>query len=384
MNTELKRLKELIVITLKKDADSDTLKLLAEEAKALPDAITANIFGLTDYAIRQYICWHLDMLVKEADLLYKCCLKQPRLMIKKILVIILNLLETLNRMFPEHAVNSIPLPLILYQKEAARFKLLCAGLVERFQKHDVDRELSRIALFPLSNFLQKTGMPHRYCDYLYLVKFIPILNTLDLTKKGTTAVGDLLCARLVTVNYNSIALMDYYTGKVSQALDQASSRQEREQLLQRMRKWLKQVTVMSGVTYDPYFPNIKESLLDWADQEMEALALLDVSANSGEPEKELEKLEISVGVLAYLTRLSVTHGIRKAKPKTEIAEQVINTYSTKQTGRISKGSFINCYKALRTGVARALRKILRAMLDDVDYFIREGVVRETTVKTDKS
>jgi hypothetical protein len=384
MKEELNTLKNLVSTLARNEGRPETIQSLTAEAKALPDTITANIFALSsDYQVRQYICWHLDMLVKEADLLYKCCARHPSRVLKKALVVILNLLKKLNQMFPEHADNTIPLPIALYQKEAARFKPLLAESITRFLENGIGEELSRIALFPLSNFLQKSAMPHRYCDYLYLLRFAAMLRSLDFRDRGKTPAGDLLCARLLRVNYNSIALMDYITAKVKMELEAAATKPEMELVLKRLRKWLKQVTVMSGIAYDPHFSNLKFALLDWTDEEAEALVLIDVAAPAAEPAKELEKLEISVGILAYLTRLSIAHGIRKVKPKTEIAEQIINTYCTKQTKRISKGSFINCYKAPRTGVAVALRKILRAMLADVDHFITTGEVREYRDETKK-
>jgi hypothetical protein len=83
-----------------------------------------------------------------------------------------------------------------------------------------------------------------------------------------------------------------------------------------------------------------------------------------------------VGILAYLTRLFMIHGIFAAEVKADLARHVTSTYSTKQTKNISLGSFINCFKSPRTGVAIAVRKLLKAMLEDVDYFITYGEIRE--------
>lgn len=110
MKHELKPLEKLCQTIIKGQSTPETITLLYEQEERLPEAIIERIFGLTsDYLIRQYICWHQDLLGKQADKLYRKVDTAPGIDIKKAIVAILNLLNTLNRFFPEHFDNELPI-----------------------------------------------------------------------------------------------------------------------------------------------------------------------------------------------------------------------------------------------------------------------------------
>jgi|GEM_PF-4340871 hypothetical protein len=377
MNTELNTLKDLVSTIIKKQEKPETLTLLTLEAARLPDAITARTLALsTDKQVQNFIFWQQDQLIKQANLLYKCCLDMPRLIVSKGLIVILNVLKALNRMFPQQFNNTLPLPKIDYLKKCLHYQPVLQQLSHNFQIMGISEELSGIALYPLTRFLNTT-LSARYCDDHFLSKYAELLPGMNLNGLSPAAAEEQLCSRLLTVNYNGLAFMDYLTTKVKKELETALLKKDKEMVLKRMKIWLKPIPMMIHFAFDKNFADLKEALLDWAALKEDVLASLPNEVKKSRPVSENvpEKLGISVGVLAYLTRLYKIHQLYPGKKHSEIVDHVVTTYCTKQTTRMSRDSFYNSYKAPTTGVARALRKLLRAMLDDIDHFINTGVIR---------
>jgi hypothetical protein len=381
MNTELNALKDLVLTIIKKQEKVETLTLLSLEAERLPDAIIAHTLRLsTDKQVQNYINWQQEQLIKEANLLYKCCLDMPRRIVQKGLVHILHILKVLNSMFPIEFDNILPLPKVAYLKIRPHYQTVFQQLSVNFQDNDISEQLLGIALYPLTWFLNST-LPARYCDEYFLSAYTTILLDTNLNDLNPAAAEELLCSRLLTVNYNGLAFMDYLCNKVKMDLDAAVLKKDKELVLKRIKIWLKPIPVRLKLAFDKNFASLKEALLEWAALEEDALALLpdEVKKLRAVSEQEPLKLGLSVAVLAFLTRLYKIHQLFPGKKHSEIVDHMVITYSTKQTTRISRDSFYNSYKAPTNGVARALRKLLRVLLEDVEYFINTGTVREDKV-----
>jgi hypothetical protein len=381
MKTELDTLKNYVLSLIQNEEQPQTLNLLLAEAERLPDAIMANIFSLpSDYQIRQYICWHQDMLVRQANLICKYLDRSSRTVVKKALLVILNLLKVLGKMFPEHFDNTISLPKVVYHKLSLRFQPVLQELSDGFRASGIHSQLADIALYPLTRFLQN-ALPARYCDSYYLLKYIAVLQQLDFIDMDHTAVEEQLCSRLLTVNYNGLVFMDYLTTKVKKEMETVALKKDKEIVLKRLKIWLKPIPVIALLVFDEDFAGLKEALLEWATLEEDALALLpdEVKKSRAISERIPLKMGISVSVLALLTRLYKIHQLYPGKKHSEILDHMVATYCTKQTTRMSRDSFYNSYKAPTLNVARALRKLLRALLDDIEHFINTGVVREDKV-----
>jgi hypothetical protein len=304
----------------------------------------------------------------------------PRRIVQKGLVHILHILSTLKRMFPVEFDNILPLPQVAYLKKSPHYQAILQQLSQSFTDNGIPEKLSAIALYPLTWFLHST-LPARYCDEHFLAAYTETLLDTNLNGLPPAVTEELLCSRLLTVNYNGLAFMDHLCTKVKTELGSATTKKEKELVLKRMKIWLKPIPVRIKLAYDKNFAGLKEALLDWVALEEDALALLpdEVKRTRSISEQEPLKLGISVAVLAFLTRLYKIHQLFPGKKHSEIVDHMVATYSTKQTTRISRDSFYNSYKAPTTGAARALRKLLRALLEDVEHFINTGLVREDKV-----
>lgn len=382
MNTELNTLKDLVSTIIKKQENPETLTLLTLEAIRLPDAIIARTLVLsTDKQVQNYLYWQQDQLIKQANLLYQCCLDAPRLIVKKGMVHILNVLKALHQIFPQQLDNTLPLPKIAHLKIGARYETILQTLSQTFKLNGINEELAEIALYPLTLFL-KSKRPARYCDDHFLSEYTAILLDLKLNGLNPAAAEEQLCSRLLTVNYNGLAFTDHLINKVKKELEAAVLKKDKQTVLKRLKGWLKPIPVKANLAFDKNLTCPKESLLDWVTLEEDAVTLLPDELKKIRPYSDQLpfKMGISVAVLAFITRLYKIHQLYPGKTHAAVLDHMVATYSTKQTSRMSRDSFYNSYKAPKMSVALALRKLLRAMLEDIEYFINTGKIREDKAK----
>jgi len=380
MRSALHTLKELVLTIIKQPEKPGTLTLLTKEAEHLPDTIIANTLRLsTNEQVQDYLFWQQGHLIQSADLLYKACLDQPRLILKKGLVVVLNILQALKRMFPKQFDNTLPLPQAAYLRQKTRYQAAFERLTRRFQQGGISEPLAIIALYPVDRFLQGSR-PARYCDEHYLSRYVPVLDGLHLEGPDPAAAENLLCTRLITANFNSLAFLDYLTTRVHNELETVPLKKDKEIILKRLKIWLKPIPLLSGLALDKHFTPLKQTLLDWTELQQEALCLLpDTPKKAGTAQHSQPfKLTCSVPVIAYFTRLGKIHRIfPKERQHAEVVDHMVAAFCTKETERTSRNSFYNCYKSPSTNAALALRKILRPILEDIDHLISKGEVRES-------
>lgn len=373
MKDELKNLKKLILKLIQNENPQETLTAIIAEGERLPDVITANIFSLSDYAIQKYIGWSQETLVKQADLLYKYDLHSPAIILKKAQVVIHRILRSLDKTFPEICNSETPLPMALHQKLRLKYTPKIAVLAGRFKTQHISDHLSMIALYPL-RLLENTKVPIRYSDYHYLLNHVAVLQDIGLIQPNAATSTQHLCAKLIAINYNSVSFIDYCTANTENDMAQASTAKDREMVLKRMQKWLKQINDRANSCFDQHFNRVKDFLLEWIIEEEQFMLLLNhaVKAVQALPQKAPQKVHTSIGVLSLMTRLCVRAGLYPGMSQVEVIDHMVATYSTKKTERMSWDGFKNLYTSPKTSTGIALRKVLRKVMEDLDYFIRMG------------
>src|SRR5690554_3840792 len=110
MKYELDTLEKLAQGMIHGVAMADLSQKLLSEEERLPKAITENIFHLpSGYLVRQYICWHVDGLVKLADRLHGKAKVLRHFAIRRTLAVVLGVAKSLYHAFPEH-LDTSPMP----------------------------------------------------------------------------------------------------------------------------------------------------------------------------------------------------------------------------------------------------------------------------------
>lgn len=373
MKHELKPLEKLCQTIIKGQSTPETITLLYEQEERLPEAIIERIFGLTsDYLIRQYICWHQDLLGKQADKLYRKVDTAPGIDIKKAIVAILNLLNTLNRFFPEHFDNELPMPRIILERESRIYRNHLAELTNLLNRNQINSELIKLALHPLTAFLSKSHEKRPcYSEYRYIQYYVTGLKELDLETTEYEVRDYALTDKLITLNQNSIHMLGYCTKEIGKYLEKYTETELKEQVLNMTRKILNQLPVIAGISYDKRFMPIREALLQWTNEEINFLTGK-TERSSDMPKaiiKRLQKLRLPVPQMALLAALFHNNGLYTEADKNMIIGHWLDTYCSKETDQISEGSFRNHFNKPTPLAARGLRKLMRKLLDDLNNLL---------------
>lgn len=373
MKHELKPLEKLCQTIVKGQSTPETITLLYEQEERLPEAITERIFGLTsDYLIRQYICWHQDLLGKQADKLYRKVDTASGINIKKAIVVILNLLNYLNRFFPEHFDNVLPLPRIILDREKPNFRNHLVELTNILNRYQINSELVKLTLQPLTAFLAKSHEKRpSYSEYRYIQYYVNGLKELDFEITEYEVRDYALTDKLITLNHNSIHMLGYCTKEIGKYLKKYTETELKEKVLNVTRKILKQLPVVAGISYDKHFMPIREALLQWANEEMNFLTGK-TKRSSDMPKatsKKLQKLRLPVPQMALLAALLYNNGLYTEADKNIIIGHWLDTYCSKETDQISEGSFRNHFNKPTSLAARGLRKLMRKLLDDLNNLL---------------
>jgi hypothetical protein len=381
MTTELNTYKQLVSQLITEKDTPDTLAALQQEAGQLPDLISSGIFQLSgDYQIKNHICLAQHILVTQADHLYRYLRNTPRIAAKKALILTLDLLKTLGERFPEHGDSINPLPKALVDKLAIAYQRQLEKISRHMTRYGIPAELAEITLYPVHLFLS-ARYPARYCDHVYLKKYLEILRQLNFRGKDPEAAATLLCSRLVTVNYNGLAFLDYKTSRLLAAIKAAPGKKRKLEVLRKMRSQYKSITVIKGYAFDKNFIPLKDSLAAWIDGEEEKVQLMKETATAPPvTAKELAKIETSAGVLALMARLCKIKGLCQERGQAQIVEHMVSTYTSKRVPAITRTSFKNLFKKPSVPVARALRRILNAMVAEIDFFLANGRLSDQSEK----
>jgi len=225
MKYELENLTGFVQSVIRGDTDTNILQAIRKEEERLPKVIMENIFPLkTDYLVRQYICWHLNELVKLADQIYR---KPGNMNCKKTLIIILNLLDTLTQAFPEHLDNNIPLPRVLLYKEKKKYESELEALKSLLLANQINAKLMAIALIPIERFIGKHAHKKAsYSDHQFIKHYVAGLKELDFQGTDYEILDYVLSDKLITLNYNNMAMFEYCTAEKAGAETQSGGGQE--------------------------------------------------------------------------------------------------------------------------------------------------------------
>jgi hypothetical protein len=143
-----------------------------------------------------------------------------------------------------------------------------------------------------------------------------------------------------------------------------------------------QERVLEGTSYDPGRIPVMDVLHTWLDDEI-SCCQLEMPAKALvvlKPVKVNKKLMISVPVLAYFTQVCINNGFYPQQREAKVLQHVVDTYCSKETDHMSPKNFYNHFNQPTDSAARALRKILRTMLAEIELFLSD---RQVKVKADK-
>jgi hypothetical protein len=176
-------------------------------------------------------------------------------------------------------------------------------------------------------------------------------------------------SELIRVNYNHIRLLGYIINKISQSLNGVEGFSSQLEILFGFKKMINQIPEYIDLIYDPMLEPLKKQLVNWLDEEIEYLNHTQIDSDTCEDKLPALRLNLSVAQMAYLTSLFYKHGIFQQPVKARIVETITQTFSSKETEKISPASFTARFQRPNDSSVRSIRKLLKGMVEDADAFL---------------
>lgn len=366
MRNELENLEDLSMNILKGLPFGEApLMQLGEEKDRVLRAIMKNVLQLpSKKQTRYYIRWYQNRLVKLADNL--CRDSNERHIEPQVQLLALELVEEFRLTFKNDFDNSQSIPLGELFRERENTTITSEEIRISFETAGVSENLIAIVLIPVNEFTETTTGPVTFEQYHYLQKYLSELQQTDFKNSLHSQVDLTVMDLLVRLNYNHVRFLNFAIDHITRSIKERTNPQEKLALLNEYLKMVNQVPEMKELSYQAALPSVKAQLNRWLSEEVDCLK----NTSMEEPEKvPLLKLNLSVSQMAYLTSLFFKQGVFMEPVKAKVFRSMTQTFSSRETARISPGSFTTKSKEPGDSAVMGVRKLLRAMVQEIDEYL---------------
>ncbi|WP_299432045.1 hypothetical protein [uncultured Aquimarina sp.] len=247
----------------------------------------------------------------------------------------------------------------------------CRLLIAMLNALDIPIQLKEIICDPLYKIIDNNLSGFTYEEKEYYDVYIKVL--FKLVSKDSIVVEEVY-AVLMSLEFNTFKIFFYLRDEyISKRIKRTYGAQKKIGVLHQFLKDIKTTTVTSATKYNPNLPSLKEQLLIWIGEEINALQRT-MESSSIELVKEKEEtykqntkkvLKLSVSEISLITRLLYEQGMLEGSKK-KFFEFLSNTFKTHKTKVISPESLSNRYYSIPESTKTSVRKMLRSMLLKLD------------------
>jgi|GEM_PF-1088635 len=241
-----------------RSATEDTFKHVCFKAAAHSSAVRR----------RNYIGNHTSVLVRHADNLYIEWRFQKSLALARALILLLLLIERLNELLPG-TYQKLMLPQVSLHRACNKHRNSRERLHASLAIHGISDELIELALLPLGLLMNKE--PMAYKRFGYIMQHLRTLTELNLAGESPERLNDLLCEKLISINYNNLQFIDYCVAAYKNSLAKLQDVQQKQRILRLYKKELTNTIVNTFLSYDSRFVSVKQGLLNWLSEEQKWL-----------------------------------------------------------------------------------------------------------------
>ncbi len=369
MKNELEVLEKLSDQALLKSFyyDHDQAFLWREEQDRFLRALMKTVLQLTSQKqIHYYIYWYQDRIIRLADQVF-LNLCESGAEDKEWLDLIFELLEEFRLAFQNDFDLSRNIPVGLYSNERAILTPVAGELEARFEAEGISDDLKQIALVPIRELIKSETSPVSFHRLYYVKHYANVLSSIQAEIESRKNKNLALAEILIGLNFNNPQFFQYLINSISQK-ERGDARNSREGLayLKDYRKRINQIFIPKGICYTKAIPSIKKQLLSWLNEEIK---LLQAKSSNPEETEPYLKLNLSVSQMAYLTSLFYKHDVFHEPVKAKVIRGITQTFSSRETTRISPGSFKTKAQEPGDNAVEEVRKLLKAMVKDTENYL---------------
>lgn len=338
-----------------------------EEKDRFLRAVMKNVLQLqSERQICYYVRWYQDRIVRLADNVF-LGLEESEIQDGEPLQLLFDLLDEFSLAFKNDFDLSGSIPIGLHTKECAVLTPVAGELEALLEAEGISDDLIQIALIPIGELIKSETNPFSFHELYYVRHYTNGLSSIG-AEIGSRKNKDFALAEiLIGLNFNNPQFFQYLINSISQK-ERGDARNSREGLayMKDYRKRINQIFIPKGICYAKAIPSIKKQLLSWLNEEIKLL-----QAKSSNPE-EVEpylKLNLSVSQIAYLTSLFYKHDVFHEPVKAKVIRGITQTFSSRETTRISPGSFKTKAQEPGDNAVEEVRKLLKAMVKDTENYL---------------
>lgn len=243
----------------------------------------------------------------------------------------------------------------------------------RLNAKEADKKLLDMIFHPLLEFVKdskETTISYKYLFYLKeLDKELRDLSRSDFQKRK---LNKQIINSLLYLNFNSHGLLTYCTQAIKEEYQQHDTLAGQLESLAFVYKNISQTQVKPSFSYKPKSKSLKNSLIEWVDEEISFLEKrrqlsLNFSVRQSQSPQQDIKLNTSLSVpqLAYLLKVFVETGIIQNKNQQEIIRFVSGGFRTKKAETVSADSLRSKFYNIEDNTRNTVKDILINMLNHV-------------------
>lgn len=256
-------------LLIERPENSEQLRLIAA---AIPE--TFNYIQSTSakhkLAIRRQgcICAQTAVLVRYTDKLYLEWRYQGTAVLARALILLLQLIQQLNVLIPA-TCQKLSLPKVLLDRACSKYRNSRDRLEAGLAAQGVSAELIALALLPPDQLMKREGMAYKRFDYI--LQHLRVLRTLNSAGESPERADEILCEKLVRINYNNLQFIGFCISGFKNSLYNMPGPSMQRKFIRTQKKYLAGLEVESAFVYDSCFVAARTALMKWLREEQMAL-----------------------------------------------------------------------------------------------------------------
>lgn len=286
------------------------------------------------------------------------------------------ILDYLEAFFYKYLEHSLEMP---YQRKlwfAYNQKSRCTELSLLIEKSNISTELKHLISAPLKSISKNELVKLTYSQKSYYLLYIKVLRKLFL--KGNPNISEIY-ALMISLDFNTFHIFSYISKRAKKRVNGVSSIHKKLVILFGYLKELKAIAITSNQRFNPELPSLKEQLLVKTTEEIlfyqkviDRKPQVKVQNDNNEIYSNQKKLlKISVSEISLITRLLYEQGLLDGSKKT-FFEFISNNFKTSKRDIISPESLSNRYYSIPESAKISVRKMLRAILRQLNSIQSES------------
>lgn len=356
------------------------VKNIVNEIERIKKAFINAAFGSqNDKQIERYIEYHQVELIRLTDQLNEYNHEEEdglnsssKNYMGSVLIVLKELLTYVECHFSRFFNIDATIPLPYQQLAASDFKDRLIYIDKLFTRNNVDKNLSKMIMYPIRDFVRADAKGRlTFRRLMYFKKLINELEDyLQSSSDGTNHVSKLISS-MIYMNFNSYKFFAHCTEQIKEQYQVKETLTEQLDTLALTSKIINQTQQKPGVAYRPQRDSLKNTLIDWIDEEVNFLMkrhqlTLNMNLTKTDMPNDFKlNTSLSVAQLACFVRVLLEEKVIINRNQREVLKFFAQFTRTKKAENVSPESLRTRYYNVDTSTKEAVKDIIINLLNNL-------------------